>query len=507
MKLNTESLCEVKGDVMSKMGLKAKLIVLCSAMSLVPVVVGAFAYFAIRDIDENYNGVTYKVLPNIQLADQMYLDFRMLRINLRSLGLPHLPKEKADAFIKGAEHHLTQYEEKNAKYKLLSYMPGEEELYKKVDNAWQDLKVLNAEVLRLYRTGRPEDIDKMVQIFVNQDLEKSTVYRNSMNDLVAYQEKQASIFIQKAEDQVDSSNSTMLIVIGIGVILGQSIGLFVAMSLSKTINFTSKELESSSHQVRDAAAQISDTSQTLSQSATEQASSLEETVATIEEITSMIKINSENAKQSSVLANGTSAIAVKGESQVNKLIDSIESIADDSKKIAEITNVIDDIAFQTNLLALNAAVEAARAGEQGKGFAVVAEAVRNLAQRSAESAKNIASLISVSVEKINAGSEQAKNSGLVLKEIVSETGKVAALSDELAKASEEQFNGISQIGKAMNQLDQVTQMNAASSEESAAAAEELSAQAYSLLANVETLQVLVNGDVEKNHQRPFLKVS
>ena len=207
----------------------------------------------------------------------------------------------------------------------------------------------------------------------------------------------------------------------------------------------------------------------------------------------MVRVNSENAKQAASLASSTRETAIKGEKEIITLIQSIQSISSDSKKIAEITSVIDDIAFQTNLLALNAAVEAARAGEQGKGFAVVAEAVRSLAHRSAESAKSIASLIDDSVKKIDAGSRQANQGGEVLAEIVNAVKKVADLNTEIATASEEQSHGIAQIGKAMNQLDQITQQNAAASEEAAAAAEQLSAEAESLLGNVRVLKKVVSG--------------
>lgn len=176
------------------------------------------------------------------------------------------------------------------------------------------------------------------------------------------------------------------------------------------------------------------------------------------------------------------------------LIDSIQSISADSKKIAEITSVIDDIAFQTNLLALNAAVEAARAGEQGRGFAVVADAVRSLSQRSAQSAKGIAELIQASVQKISTGSEQASHSGVILSEIVNSIKKVADLNGEISLASQQQAQGIEQIGKAMNQLDQVTQENASSAEESALSATKLTTQSEALGESLLVLEEIVLGE-------------
>jgi methyl-accepting chemotaxis protein len=297
----------------------------------------------------------------------------------------------------------------------------------------------------------------------------------------------------KATELYNSSRFLMLLASLGSIFLSITIASTVLLKLNRAITTVISDLNSNSEQVNGASQQIASASEGLSQAATEQASSLEETVAAIEELTSIVRVNSENARQASVLSNSTNDVAARGEMEIRNLVASMTEISSDSKKIEEIINVIDDIAFQTNLLALNAAVEAARAGEQGKGFAVVAEAVRALAQRSSSAAKDIAELIKKSVAKIESGGRQANQSGAVLGEIVESVKKVVQLNNEIATASEEQSNGISQISKAMNQLDQTTQVNAASSEEAAASAEELSAQAISLSNVVLVLEETIKG--------------
>lgn len=477
-----------------KMGLQAKLLLLCVFLSLIPILVGGFAFYGMKQTAHSYEKVTEIVVPNIAETDQMFLSYRRVRIELRTLGLPGITNAQAEKAVNGVKEAIAQYEEADAKYRNSPFAPGEQEIYSQVDVAWKSFKETGAEVLKLHAEGTPATQARMNEIFFNDCPAKAKVFTAAMLQLVKITRDNGEKWTKDARETTQNTNNVILIVILLGVLTGLSVGIIFARSLSKSISAVSSELADGASQVTDAADQISSSAQTLSQSTTEQASSLEETVATMEELTSMVRLNTENAKQAAKLASSTREVAIKGEAEIKTLIESIQSISADSKQIAEITSVIDDIAFQTNLLALNAAVEAARAGEQGKGFAVVAEAVRNLAQRSAESAKNIASLISGSVEKIATGSRQASQSGVVLGEIVTSVKKVADLNSEIATASQEQTNGITEIGKAMNQLDQVTQLNAAASEESAAAAEELTAQASSLKKNVAELNKVVTGN-------------
>jgi methyl-accepting chemotaxis protein-1 (serine sensor receptor) len=211
-----------------------------------------------------------------------------------------------------------------------------------------------------------------------------------------------------------------------------------------------------------------------------QASSLEETASSMEELTGTVRQNAENARQANQLVATTADVAVKGGRVVGEVVDTMASIKDSSRKIADIIGVIDGIAFQTNILALNAAVEAARAGEQGRGFAVVASEVRNLAQRSATAAKEIKALIEDSVDKVESGGRLVDEAGRTMDEIVSSVKRVTDIMGEIAAASGEQSTGIEQVNQAITQMDDATQQNAALVEEAAAAAESLQAQATAL---------------------------
>ena len=220
-----------------------------------------------------------------------------------------------------------------------------------------------------------------------------------------------------------------------------------------------------------------------------QASSLEETAASIEELTSTVKQNSENAQHARGLVEDASSTAANGGEEMQEVVSTMNAINEASRKIVDITGVIDGIAFQTNILALNAAVEAARAGEQGRGFAVVASEVRNLAQRSASAAKEIKVLIDASVQKIQLGTELVEKAGTTMNTLVGNVHQVTQIVGEIATASREQSEGIDQVNQAIAQMDQVTQQNAALVEEAAAATQSLQDQATELAQTVSIFKI------------------
>ncbi len=236
--------------------------------------------------------------------------------------------------------------------------------------------------------------------------------------------------------------------------------------------------------VSHASQEIATGNQDLSTRTEQQASELQETAATMEELGTTVRHNADNARQASQLAHTASEVAVQGGEVVGRVVETMKGINESSRKINDIIGVIDAIAFQTNILALNAAVEAARAGEQGRGFAVVAAEVRNLAQRSAEAAKEIKGLIGASVDRVEQGSALVDQAGVTMQEVVSSIRRVSDIVSEISAASSQQSSGVSQVGQAITRMDQGTQQNAALVEQSAAAADSLKQQAEQLVAAV-----------------------
>ncbi|PWC11864.1 methyl-accepting chemotaxis protein [Brenneria corticis] len=265
--------------------------------------------------------------------------------------------------------------------------------------------------------------------------------------------------------------------------------LYAIRAMRDNLSHLVSQVRGSTNSIATASQQIATGNEDLSSRTESQASALEQTAAAMEELTATVQQNAENARHANELAVSASDVALRGGSVVKQVVDTMDSIDVSSRKIVDITGVINGIAFQTNILALNAAVEAARAGEQGRGFAVVASEVRTLAQRSASAAKEIKNLIDDSVSKVGEGTELVKRAGDTMSEIVESVQRVTTMVGEISSASSEQSAGIEQVNLAVSQMDQSTEQNAALVQQALAAAKSLSDQAQELSRTVDKFHV------------------
>jgi methyl-accepting chemotaxis protein len=307
---------------------------------------------------------------------------------------------------------------------------------------------------------------------------------------------------KKMEAQMVQSNTLIIAGALAAVILGLTAAFLIILSITKPIKKVIEGLLEDSEKVSASSIQVSSASQSLAEGASEQAAGLEQTSASMEEMSSMTKQNADHARQAKIMMGEVQGIVKKVNAHMDQMGQAITEITRTSEETGKIIKTIDEIAFQTNLLALNAAVEAARAGEAGAGFAVVADEVRNLAMRAAEAAKNTSNLIENTITAIKKGNELTVATRDAFQENTLVAGKISNLIDEIASASEEQSQGITQVGQAVAEMDRVVQQNAAAAEESAAASEELNVQAAQMKDMVDALVALVEGLAQGKELRP-----
>ena len=333
---------------------------------------------------------------------------------------------------------------------------------------------------------------------------------NITDGLIQHEQDVMDDYNRKAADQYHWGLTLSIVLLALSAGIG-SLALWVVRRTSTSLRQMAREMEEGAVQVAAAAGHVASSSHSLAEGASEQAASLEETSASTEEINAMAQRNTENSRSAAevVARSGQKFTEVSG--LLAETVTAMGQISTSSDKISKIIKVIDEIAFQTNILALNAAVEAARAGSAGLGFAVVADEVRNLAQRSAQAAKDTASLIADSIAKSRDGKAKVDRVAEAIRSVVHDSADVKVLVEEVNTGSKEQAAGIEQIAKAVAQMEQVTQGAAANSEESASAAEELSAQAIVVRDVVRRLKGMVDSRSQTTdqtvHAAPSARVS
>ncbi|MEP7305664.1 MAG: methyl-accepting chemotaxis protein [Acidobacteriota bacterium] len=460
-----------------------------SAVVAVAIGLGGFAYTRLAVIEKSAEDITGDALPGVQAILQLATNAE----TNRALTTQHILADQAaeKAALDQKVNELTEQATQILKtYEPTIHDPRARELFDAIQKERGIMREAREASLILSRANQRSDAEAMLSSRFLPSLEK---YVAAVDAEVKLNASNADVFSKNITAAVDAGQLGIVIGLLLAIAVSGGLAALIISSTGKALRLSLSELSEGATQVVSAAGQVSSSAQSLSQGATEQAASLEETSASMEEMASMTRKNAENATQAAALVTNVTRQVTDSNAALGQMVGSMAAIKESSSKVAKIIKTIDEIAFQTNILALNAAVEAARAGEAGMGFAVVADEVRNLAQRSAQAAKDTAGLIEESILRSQEGAGNVAEVATAIGAITDSVAKVRGIVDEVREASQQQTQGIDQVAQAIAQMEKVTQTTAATAEESAAASEELNAQAETAMAVVRRLETLVGG--------------
>lgn len=486
--------------------LNFKLRVSFGALLLLLLFVGGVNIHFLNKTATQYRHVTTINLPNA--IDLKHLDSSAREVLKRMLQYTIKGNTEEDfaRIDQSIEDNIKEYEVYRKKYEDVPFVEGEAALYEKVNSNWQEMQPFLKDMPKYAKSSKEEDLVKFGEIYRHGLKTSRDGFFNALDTLTEFQVNESHKWAQLAEDTSNIADRITMITVGLGIIFGSFIAYFISTGLTTQLRNLTSSLTEGAVVVAQASESIAHSSEELSSSVNEQAAAIQETSASTEELSAMVKKNQENAVQSNIVSKQSAESATIGKQAIEEMIVAIEDIHKSNQKmmttvnnnntnIGEIINVIheisnktkviNEIVFQTKLLSFNASVEAARAGEQGKGFAVVAEEIGNLAQMSGTAAQEISQMLLTSTSKVENivnqtksevsmlmtegktkvehGITVAKRCNDVLEQIVGHVNEVNSMVSDITVASEEQSKGIIEISKAMDQLDQATQMNADSS--------------------------------------------
>jgi methyl-accepting chemotaxis protein len=462
-----------------------------SYLMVIIVVLVGFAVFNMKWIQEEVKGIVYINSDKLELSNTMAKSVLIIGKNIRGIVLFNDAIRMNDD-NRELEESIEKYNEAYQSLKNMPMSEAEKQLLDKIKNDADTARDINEQVIKL---GLANQDAQAAEILIRQATPAIQQWIEDLDKYVEIQDNFNKVADAKVMQIYKNSLVLLLALGGIGIFLGIIIAFFITGGITGTITKIVSGLTKCSAQLAASATQLAATSQQLSRGSAEQASSIEEVSSTLQEALSMLQQNTENTEQAAALSGQVKESSYQGAGEMQEMVASMNEIKKSSDRIAKIIKIIDDIAFQTNLLALNAAIEAARAGEAGMGFAVVAEEVRNLALRSAQAAKDTASIIEANIEISGKGVAVAGRVHEVLAEITNEAKRVNQLMSSISIASQEQAQGVNQITTGMIQIETVTRQNAANAEESSSAADELNALANNMREIVGQLSLWVNGKI------------
>lgn len=455
---------------------------------------GGFTFWRSAALFSALDSTTNKQIPalrNMTLADMAHDGLKAIVMESLYRGSKNQLHELKD-LVKEKDAKILEFE---SYFDKIISLKLNKEIENQILTSKPELKnytEISSQIVNLVSQGKMDEAEAL-----NSDFSKSFLELELKLELLGEA-------IEKETSAVSSTGSNTLYMIGslsfLGVVLGFFFSLWSMKNLKKFIEGFLQEVVRTSENISSVSERLSGANSQFSSSATEGAASLQETVASLDQLSSMVALNTENAQKASEVSILSRESAEKGEKEIMDLSSAMSEIKTSSKKMEEIINVIDEIAFQTNLLALNAAVEAARAGEQGRGFAVVAEAVRSLAQRSSSAAKDISTMIKESIYKIDSGGKFVDSSRESLHVIFNSIKEVSNLNQQIATASTEQSSGIKQISHAMNQLDSASQQTATGAQEVSMISDQMFEESTRLGGLIQTLSIRFMGGQLTNQE-------
>lgn len=439
-----------------------------------------------EQISGHVAGIVNQSSPELALAGDIRFEAALLQVtNLKHvICADPAQRDTLEKEVEAQEHQLSERIQACGKY---AKTPEEHALYTQAGSLFENYETETRKLRDAGRQNKLEEAQKLLQSAAQAGGDFAKV----AEELRSNASQRVEAGSRDVVRLISASEWTMLSLGILSVLVGALVGVTATRGICAILRREADKLSAGAEETTVASGQVSASSQFLAEGASEQAASLQETSASLEEISSMTKMNADNAQMTKGLADAARLAADSGAGDMQKMSLAMRDIKASSDDISKIIKTIDEIAFQTNILALNAAVEAARAGEAGMGFAVVADEVRNLAQRSAQAAKETAAKIETAIAKTAQGVQTSEEVARSLAEIVTHARKVDELVAEIATASKEQSDGIAQVNTAVAQMDRVTQSNAATAEESASAAQEMNSRARVLRGVVAELLKLV----------------